>query len=279
MLHPVYFFKDKQTGTSGAEDMQLIVQIGDLFFGFLLFHAQTKKADVWAFYQTQDSNDPGIKASELEQLIQEHSWMNGKDKKVTLINYASRNALVPTAFNTKQNLDAVYELMLGNLPDELRLHDAVASAPAVHVHAVPVPVFQLLQEYYPNAGWFHIQSLLLQQAAGEACITATVYFNQVFITVEKNRQWKLLQTWQYQTPEDVLYYLLSCLKQFNMNAETTEIRLEGMIDQQSALANVLNQYLANINWNRKLVYTYPDEANTFSSHTLAFPDRILACVS
>ena len=70
--------------------------------------------------------------------------------------------------------------------------------------------------------------------------------NSFQITVVKNQQLELYNTFNYQTSEDFIYYLLFVLNQLNIKNDETTIRLTGEVDKNSAIYDMLFKYINTI---------------------------------
>lgn len=273
MLQQVYFLKEEQTSELDSPGLELVVQAAADFIGFLLVNKSATKVVAWALYKHS-----GLLRNELDTLLEKESWMAGRGIKTSIISYSHRTVLIPAEIQEPEQQESVFELMYDRHPDELRLLDAVSHLQAVNLYAVPAESVQLLRSMYPAAKWHHQQSVLANRSASvEPLLQIEIYFNHLFISVENNRQWLLLKSACYQTPEDVLYALLNTIQQLELDPENTRIAISGMVDQQSALANLLHQYIHNLDWNHELTYQF--SSTDLSTHTLALADRIATCVS
>ena len=252
--------------------LELVVQSAADFIGFLLINNSSRKVVAWALYKHS-----GLQESELLALLDKESWMAGKGMKTSIVSYSHRNILLPDEIQEADQQESVFQLMFDQHPDELRLLDAVSNLQAVNLYAVPAESVQLLRNTFPDARWHHQQSVLANRDASvEPLLQIEIYFNHLFITVENNGKWLLLKSACYQSPEDVLYTLLNTIQQLELNPENTRIAISGMVDQQSALANLLHQYIHKLEWNHELRYQF--SSTDLSTHTLALADRIATCV-
>lgn len=260
--------------TTGA---YLLVQAGDGFMGFAAFRTAEKKLLAWVVYKTE----PGISLQDqLGAMAAKHTWVHTNYKKVLLVQYAAVNALVPAALNSDNGKELLLEQVIGPQQNSLLLRDIVLQQNLVNNYTVEVELADALNKRFPKADWWHVQSLLLaRQAVGGTCVTATIYFNEVQLTVERNGNWLLLQTYHYQTPEDVLYYLLNAMQQLDLSQEETTVYLQGMIDQHSALYDVLYSYILNLQLKDELTYSFPTATDEHPVHLSASLDQVLACVS
>ena len=269
----VYFFKEEDFNES--ENLQLLIQVSDEFYGFTAFNAIEKKVKAWALYQAK--NNVSLSETDLIEIKNEQLWLSYTYVKATIIACGASSALLPEALYREEN--NLFNLMYGQKSTDIFLKDRINAADAVNEYSVPYVLYQSFQTNFSNTVWHHIQSLLLQQtASADARITVAISFHSIFITAEQNNKWMLLQNKTYQSPEDVLYHMLNTIKQLGFDGEKTSVILEGMAEADSALANLLYQYVNNMEWNTNLQFSYPVEASSISKHTLALTDRLLTCV-
>jgi hypothetical protein len=64
--------------------------------------------------------------------------------------------------------------------------------------------------------------------------------------VFRSGQLQLIQHFAYQDSKDVLYNLLNCCHQLQMNREVLVLELSGMVEKKSALYDDLELYFLNI---------------------------------
>lgn len=107
-----------------------------------------------------------------------------------------------------------------------------------------------LQHYFPGAT-FHTQygSVLagLDHKYVDGGDKSYLYFypNYFAFIVFKDGRLQLIQTKAYNTPEDVLYFILSVFKQYEI-AVSTEVLTGGFIEERSKLYETLYLYLAGL---------------------------------
>ena len=73
-----------------------------------------------------------------------------------------------------------------------------------------------------------------------------LYNHHLVAAVMQNGQLHIIQTFEYKTPEDVQYYLLSIVQQLKLKQEEISLQLSGMIDEFSPLYTGLAKYFKNM---------------------------------
>lgn len=277
VLHPSIQLEQVDLEMIDTDGVCLLVQAGAGFVGFAAFRPTEKKVMGWLVYKYE----PGISLEEqLGAIAAKHAWVHTNYQKVLLVQYAANNVLVPAVLNSDAGKELFLEQVIGPQQNTVLVRDIVLQQSLVNHYTVDATVASVLNKRFPKGEWWHLQSLLLtKQAAGGVRVTATVYFNEVQVTVERNGNWLLLQSYNYQTPEDVLYYILNVMQQLNLSQEETTVYLQGMIDQHSALYDVLYSYILNLQLKDELQYSFPAAGNEHPVHLSASLDQLLACVS
>lgn len=260
-------------------DAYLLVQSGEGFLGFAAFQPVEKKVYGWVLYKADQSQSTAITTEKLQEMMAANTWIGAAYKKVVLVQFSSANVLVPAILNKDEDKEILVELVYGKRKHDFFEKDFVLQQNLVNHYTVNETAGALLNAQFPQGQWWHVQSLLLtRQAARETRITATIWFNTLQLTVEKNGNWLLLQSYDYRTPEDVLYYLLNVMQQLGLSQEETTVYLQGMIDQRSALYDVLYNYILNLQLKEELLFTFPVATEEQPVHLSASLDQVLACV-
>ena len=278
MLDPSVHIVDENIDLIDATTAYLLVQAGEGFLGFASFHPVEKKVNGWMIYQL----DQDISASALEEklgaIVAAHPWVQKNYEKIIFVQHAAKNILVPVSLNKEEDKEYLFDLMHGQQKNELHVKDFVVQQRLVNHYAVGHILGHLLNQHFPKGEWRHVQSLLLtKSAAGGIRITATIWFNELQLTAERNGQWILLQSYKYHTPEDVLYYILNMIQQLEFSQEDTTVVVQGMIDQRSKLYDVLDQYILNLQLNDELQFQFPATTEEQPVHLSASLDQILSC--
>lgn len=277
VLHPSIQLEQEGLEMIDTAGAYLLVQAGDGFTGFAVFRPAEKKLLGWVVYKTETN---GLLEEQLGAIAAKHTWVHTNYQKVLLVQYAATNALVPAILNSDAGKELLLEQVIGPQQNTVLVRDIVLQQSLVNNYTVDATVAGVFNKRFPKGEWWHVQSLLLtKQAVGGVCVTATIYFNEVQITVERNGNWLLLQSYNYQTPEDVLYHILNVMQQLGLTQDETTVYLQGMIDQHSALYDVLYSYILNLQLKDELQYSFPSATEEHPVHLSASLDQVLVCVS
>ena len=98
-------------------------------------------------------------------------------------------------------------------------------------------------------------------------ISIQFYTTFMIVSVLKDGQLHLIQTFTYETPEDVLYYLLNITQQLELFSEKLTVQISGMIDLDFQLYRELIKYFKNVMVQNVKPTVMPENA---SDHPLHF---------
>ncbi len=280
VLHPSVFIESPEANQVDTATANLLVQTGNGFIGFASFQPGEKKLNSWVVFELDQQLSPAQFEEKLSAIAANYQWVHTNYQKVILLQYAPVNVLVPAILNSDAGKDELLQLVHGPQTNRVLVKDIVLQQSLVNHYAVDAAIAGILNRRFPKGEWWHEQSLLLTKtASAEARITATIRFNEVQLTVERNGKWLLLQTYNYHTPEDVLYYILNTMQQLDLTQEETTVYLQGMIDQHSALYDVLYLYILNLRLKDELQFSFPPATEGHPVHLSASLDQVLVCVS
>jgi hypothetical protein len=269
LLHPVYFFKNNSVDIAAQH---LLVQNGAAFCGFVLYDKLQKTVNAWVLYETKEHLNEQL----LNEIITAKDWLKVSFQSVTIVDYTHRNTLVPRQLISTGAEEMISNFLPGSFQNTVALEDAAGEA--LNLYKTDAAAYVALNKQFINAQWLHHESLVMKQApAQEPIITVEIWFNTMLLFAQQNGKWLLLQQRTYQTPEDVLYHILNCKQQHAM-ADDVQVVLRGMVETNSALYQLLHQYILNLDLQQQLVFEYPHNISDIAAHTKTLIDRILTCV-
>jgi hypothetical protein len=113
------------------------------------------------------------------------------------------------------------------------------------------------------------EHLLKQEQMQQDKIKVQFYYKHIIVGVMKDGKLQLIQYFNYNSSEDVLYYLLNICQQLGLNTAQVMLEISGMIDLQSALYNELNRYFGNIGLEEINPSNLPQDFQQYPPHYLS----------
>ncbi len=277
MLKKLLYCTDPSLNYDLLSQYSLVFQLGDQFLGCILFQPADKTVAYLSFQEIAGSKLTG---EDVIAFLHENSWLKEPFQQVAAVSYSTRQMLVPVELFDAADPSFFADLQFGLRNQELLLTNETAGIEAVSLLSVPQDIYTVLNERFKNIQWSHWHEHIVSAVAGEqARITLSFFLNTFSLAIEKKGNWQLVQTYKYNTPEDVLYFVLQSFKQYDIDASLCQVQVDGLVNQDSAMIQLLYQYIPHLEWAQQLQFEYPPTADPTPVHTFALTDRILTCVS
>ncbi len=178
-------------------------------------------------------------------------------------------SLIPEDLLNEDQLKKEFSLMHNGPVEKLQI-ERVPDAEMVLVNDIHIDALAEIQKTFPAAVAKHKYAEILRQMKSqeEANLIKIYFYTSYFIAVVfKENQLQLIRHFNFQTPEDALYYILLACKQSGL-PQTTPVEASGMIDTDSPLYKTLYRYLAGFRLETPALTTF--ETTGFSEFPLHY---------
>lgn len=238
-----------------STDMQgslLLMEVGEKLFSYLVYDKPGQRFIGYRQYML-DYFPGKTNFESLQDILSNDSVLQlSYPEAYVIYNYSDSGLLPEHDFHSELNKPVV-ELTHGNASKGLFLSEKVNGWDIYNIYRIPREVHTLMQQKFAAGKYWHYYSLVLsginkEEAPEENMIKIIIAADNFIVAVYKQHILQLIQTYTYQTPDDVSYYLLSLCQQFGCNPETVALKLSGLIDEQSRLYQEILKYFLNVEW-------------------------------
>lgn len=234
-------FEIGQEKEAGSEHT-LLLEVGKDHCSSALFHKGSNTIDSIRL-TTFDELETG---NYLPAILEPLKWSSYRS--VVVCSAFPQAMLFPSKLFEKDYaaLDIVY-----NAPAQEYFHDSIPEWQMTTAYSLPQTISKPLREAFPSAYYFHSYTPTIKVYNGYvADQQLLVHFTeQTFrVVLKKEAAIQLAQTYVYQTPLDVVYYLLNICYEFNLSQQDVFLILSGPVDKDSSLYASLQQYFTNIHF-------------------------------
>jgi hypothetical protein len=260
------------TELGGLNNHQLIVELSKHHFSCLVVTAQLHIVAFELFKLDEEELD----FDDLMMEIMRESRLLDKSYTETKVYANSPFAvLIPAGQFNKQIAEDYLSVSFGEAHRQVMRYDELSAEMGI------VTAFRLDEEVPEQINrrlimveFHHVFSkmaehLLQQDNKATDKIKVQFYYKHIIVGVMKNSQLHLVQFFNYQTPEDVLYFLLNICQQLSLHTAQVVLEISGMIDLQSALYNELNKYFATIAMEEVNMKNLPQDFHHYPPHYLS----------
>lgn len=251
MIKPSFNIEKETLEPGSIKDLRLLLEIGEKAFSYLLMNMQSKEVAVLKTFFADQYNENSIGEMIAEVVASDPNFLEHPAETIVVFSFPESN-IVPAAFNDDNLTRAMTQLVYGNVRKGMILQESIPGDELLNIYRVPAELQSFIgQQFKPTRVW-HVYSLLLCAFGknGDAAnqVKLIFYADHFIVAVFKNNALQLVQTFYYQTPEDVSYQVLAIGEQFGISQENMVLQVGGLIDRQSALATELEKYFMHIEY-------------------------------
>lgn len=161
-------------------------------------------------------------------------------------------SLVPKALFDEGELANYIKFNAKMLTNDIIVYDELESNDLINVYVpfmnVNNYIYELFGEFeFKHSSTVMVESLLNTPHPGndEVCYVH-IGDKQLDITVVSNKKLQLHNSFNYNTKEDFVYYLLFTLEQLKLDTNTVKLKLFGAIDEDDEIYGISYNYIKNI---------------------------------
>ena len=200
---------------------------------------------VFQFEKGTDSRDYG---NILQDAIQDQKLLAEKFKKVCIIYSFAESVLIPFALYSSLENENVLNLVHGDFHTNTSvLTDLVTESGVYNTYRVSGSILNTFQSKFSDAINMHQHSALLKQPKPEGDKLKIIFYpGRIVLMLNKKGRTELVNSFCYNTPEDVSYILLNTCRQFEV--ENIPIEVSGLIEEDSALYKEIYKYFETVHF-------------------------------
>ncbi|MGB3947781.1 MAG: DUF3822 family protein [Bacteroidia bacterium] len=141
--------------------------------------------------------------------------------------------------------------------DDAVLVDDIKNLEAKNVYAFHEPLKSKLTSLMGNITFRHSSSVLLESILAQnknqttKKVAVHVYTTHFEVAVIEGKNLLFYNTFNYQTPEDFIYYLLFVYEQLHLNPETIEATFLGEIEKNSEIYTLTQKYIRTVKFGER----------------------------
>lgn len=203
----------------------------------------------YRMYTTSDRSTHDL----LDEIISGDAVLQQYAEQATVIYNFPGADIIPGEHYSATLKNHVARLITGDTDSDFVFDEQVRDWNLHNVYRVSRDIHSLCKNKFQGSQYWHVYTMLLLWSKEDKLktgnISRVIFYNDKFVVAFfRDRQLQLLQTFAYQTPEDVAYYLLLICRQFGITQQEMVLYISGLIDAQSALYTELLKYFAEVDY-------------------------------
>jgi len=211
--------------------------------------------------------------SEFERCVKSSSLLQAQFEKVNIGIINEYNSVIPDAFYDEERINDYFEITQGKQEDYLISEQKLVNLNARNIFAIPRILNEAIVSFFPSASINHAFTSLIdglalkyKQVEGDSIVIHIQYSHFEFLYF-KDGLLQYVNSFNYTTAEDFIYYTLFVFEQLGLNTEKIDVEVLGEVDQDSSIYNLLFKYVRNVSFgSRPKVLNYSTALDPFSGN-------------
>ena len=198
-------------------------------------------------------------AFEKNKVVEEQLWRSFVDNsiltkpydEIVVLHNNNLNTFVPTSLFDADFLASYLQYNTKVFETDFFTYDVVFPYEMNNIYVPFVNINNFLLDQYETFEYQNANSILVKQLLDlsknkeEKQVFVHVQKEHFEIVVVKNQQLLLFNSFQYNTPEDFIYFILFTCEQLQLNPETISVQLLGNCTEEDAFFKIAYQYIRN----------------------------------
>jgi hypothetical protein len=254
MIRPSFDITALNISPAEWEQSLLLLEVSANFLGCVWYNQPKQKLLGVRHYNFEDTVDKSSMVL-MEELLRDDLMLNTRVAKVVMVYHYPECTLVPETYFQSELNRPVLDLMFGDAEKGLVMSEKVDILPVYNVYRIPPHIHMLFQQKFASSSYWHYYTLQLSffqiekdSPADLTRIRVMFYADKFIVGAFRDGELLILQSFNYQTPEDVSYYLLTVLKAHEVTQDNVVLKISGLIDEDSILYTELNKYFQHLSW-------------------------------
>lgn len=162
------------------------------------------------------------------------------------------NTFVPSALFDETSLGSYLQYNIKVFPTDYFDFDSLTNVQIENVYVPYVAFNNYFLDRFGSFDFQHIHTSLLQHFLNKSANNGTKEFfvhvaeNHFEIVIIENKKLLFFNSYDYQTSEDFIYYILFIFEQLHLNPQEQLVQLVGEIDENSELYQIVYKFIKNV---------------------------------
>ena len=244
---------NKSVDFNESKDNHLSIQISLDGFSFCIINKNTNEVNLIQHIPFEKSSStPEKHLKNVESVFRSQDLLDKNFKSVNITHVNNLSALVPKPLFDPNHLRNYIKYSSKTYKNDYIVYDEIENHDMFNVFIPFVNINNFFLEKYGSFEYKHFSSILIENLLNtykfseRAHLFVDLHSNHFEIVAIANNKLALYNSFEYQTKEDFIYYILFTAEQLNFNPEKFELVLSGTITKGDAFYEIAYKYVRNI---------------------------------
>ncbi len=222
--------------------------------GFSYCEIDTLNAKILTFKESVFENSNNEKAIDdlYSKIFSENEIFSQKFDQITVVHDNNLSCFVPTPFFDENVLGSYLQYNVKVFETDFFAFDTNQNNQFNTVYVPYVNINNVLIDQFGSFDYKHSSSVLVSKLLDisknneSKKMFVHMQSNHFEIVIVQNQKLLLYNSFEYKTPEDVIYYILFTAEQLLLNPENFLLEFLGTIDSESPIYKIVYKYVRNV---------------------------------
>lgn len=252
---------------------ELSIQVNLNGLSFCILNRTSNTIEFLNHISFTDKLNPFDVLNRLKAELSTNTAFSDEFNTVTIIHQNELSTLVPEALYDENHKADYLKFNTKILKTDYITHDEIKVNKSINVYIPYVNINNYIFETFGEFTYKHSSTLFLDTVLQKVKTNKNpeVYVNVNKLTIEvlvvNDEQVQLVNSFEYHSKEDFIYYILFVFEQLQLDVETTKVHLSGRINKGDELYNILYTYVRDVEViDMNLNYKFSDSINKEHLH-------------
>ncbi|OAD44995.1 hypothetical protein LPB303_09815 [Polaribacter atrinae] len=244
--------KNSRNTVTHTKDTKLSIQFNLDGFSFCIINNSTKETSYFSEYVFNEKQlTPESLLKKIEEIFKTDIHLQKDFSSVLVIHQNNLFSIVPNQYFSEDILSDYLNFNIKTLATDFIAYDDIES---IHAKNVYVPYVNINNYLFQNFGEFEykhhltilIEKLISSNNSNEKKVFVNVSKENYDIVILQNKELQFSNSFNFQTKEDFIYYILFTFEQLKLDVEKIALFFTGDIEPESEIYKITYQYIRNV---------------------------------
>ena len=246
--------KNSTKALQNTKHLALSIQFSLDGFSFCITNSDTKESLYLSNYDFEETlKTPQSLLENIKRIFQENKHLQYDFDTIEVIHENHLSTTVPSEYFDEDSLASYLDLSVKTFKNDFIAFDNIEE---FAIHNIYIPYVNINNYLFNSFGEFeykHHQSVLLENLIklpnkNEKMMYVNVSKHHFDLVVLEAKKLIFLNSFNYKTKEDFIYYLLFTAEQLELNPEEFNLLFSGAISKESDVYKITYQFIRNIDF-------------------------------
>ncbi|CAN5386113.1 DUF3822 family protein [soil metagenome] len=240
----------EESNSTKNNTLKLSIQVRLNGLSFCILETATNKIEFYKRVSFEKDHNPVKVLREIEKIYDEEKALAQSFEEVSVLFSNELYSTVPREFFVEEEASNLLKFNTKILQTDVVEHDSINEEMA-NVYIPYTNITNYLFDKYGEFEFKHTATILIQEllelsAFEETSVYLNNYNEYYDLVIIRNKKLVFCNTFNYDTPQDLIYYLLFTAEQLHLDPLELKLILLGDIDKDSAEYKIMYTYINSI---------------------------------